>query len=343
MLCLKVKGRPVSLAATMLLALVIVACKKTNNPRAEETGPAGMVLIPGGSYTMGGRSEQADRDEFPRHQEEISSFYMDATEVTNAQFKKFVDATGYVTVAEKDIDWEELRRQVPPGTPKPPDSVLVAGSLVFKQTTTAVNLNDYSQWWSWTIGANWQHPEGPDSNIDNRMSHPVVHIAWTDAKAYAEWAGKRLPTEAEWEWAAASGSSDVVYPWGNEPAANSASKANFWQGGFPYENLLEDGFFATSPVKSFPPNKFGLYDMAGNVWEWCEDIYHNRGYVEMPEDQLPQSRNGFAATAERVMRGGSFLCNDSYCSGYRVSRRMGSSTDSGHNHAGFRCVKDISK
>ncbi|MGE0589834.1 MAG: formylglycine-generating enzyme family protein [Cyclobacteriaceae bacterium] len=324
----------------ILCVTFVVACKQPTQETATNA-PAGMVKIPGGDFTMGGRSEQASRDEFPRHEEEIRSFLMDATEVTNEQFREFVEATGYVTVAEKDIDWEELKRQVPPGTPKPPDSVLVAGSLVFKTTSTAVNLNDYSQWWAWTIGADWRHPEGPESNIDNRMNHPVVHIAWTDAKAYAEWAGKRLPTEAEWEWAAASGSSDVVYPWGNEPAASSASKANFWQGGFPYENLLDDGFFATAPVKSFPPNKFGLYDMAGNVWEWCEDIYDNRGYVEMPEDQLPQSRNGFAATAERVMRGGSFLCNDSYCSGYRVSRRMGSSIDSGHNHAGFRCVKDI--
>lgn len=328
------------IALALLLASAFAACKRADHPEAGST-PEGMVLVPGGSYKMGGRSEQAGRDEFPRHDEEIKSFYMDAAEVTNAQFKEFVDATGYVTVAEKDIDWEELRKQVPPGTPKPPDSVLVAGSLVFKQTTTAVNLNDYSQWWSWTIGADWRHPEGPESNIKDRMNHPVVHIAWTDAKAYAEWAGKRLPTEAEWEWAAASGSSDVIYPWGNEPAANSANKANFWQGGFPYENLLEDGFFATAPVKSFPPNKFGLYDMAGNVWEWCEDIYDSRGYVEMPEDQLPSSRNDMAGVAERVMRGGSFLCNDSYCSGYRVSRRMGSSTDSGHNHAGFRCVKDV--
>lgn len=329
-----------SLFIAILCVTSFVSCKQS----AQENAVAvqeGMVFVPGGKYTMGGRSEQAGRDEFPRHDEEIKPFYMDAAEVTNAQFKEFVDATGYITIAEKDIDWEELKKQVPPGTPKPPDSVLVAGSLVFRQTTTAVNLNDYSQWWSWTIGADWRHPEGPGSNIEGRMNHPVVHIAWTDAKAYAEWAGKRLPTEAEWEWAAASGSSDVVYPWGNEPASNSSSKANFWQGGFPYENLMEDGFFATAPVKSFPPNKFGLYDMAGNVWEWCEDIYDNRGYVEMPEDQLPPSRNDMAGEAERVMRGGSFLCNDSYCSGYRVSRRMGSSTDSGHNHAGFRCVKDI--
>ena len=304
--------------------------------------PAGMVLIPGGTYTMGARSQQSERNEFPRHEEKVDPFYMDATEVTNTQFKQFVDATGYITIAERDVDWEEMKKQVPPDTPQPPDSILVPGSLVFKMTSTAVNLNDYSQWWHWTAGANWQHPEGPNSAIEKRMDHPVVHIAWVDALAYAQWAGKRLPTEAEWEWAASGGSSEVIYPWGNEPAAQAADKANFWQGGFPYQNLEEDGFFGTAPVKSFPPNQFGLYDMAGNVWEWCDNIYNNQGYVEMVEDQLPPTRGQeFSAQAERVLRGGSFLCNDSYCSGYRVSRRMGSSTDSGLNHAGFRCVKDI--
>ncbi len=330
-----------------LIALIVflTACgKPTNeNTSSNNTGeaPPGMVIIHGGKFTMGGRSEQAGRDEFPRHEERITSFYLDATEVTNEQFAQFVDATGYVTVAEKNIDWEEMKKQVPPGTPKPPDSVLVAGSLVFKQTSTAVDLNDYTQWWRWTNGANWRHPEGPNSDIKDRMNHPVAHIAWVDAQAYAKWAGKRLPTEAEWEWAASGGSSDVIYPWGNEPAEKSSDKANFWQGGFPYENLGEDGYFATAPVKTYPPNKFGLYDMAGNVWEWCEDIYNNQGYVEMVEDQLPPLRNTFTPQPERVLRGGSFLCNDSYCSGYRVSRRMGSTIDSGLNHTGFRCAKDI--
>lgn len=321
-----------------------MACKKPTKDMPSDTAQ-GMVLVPGGAFTMGGRSEEASRDEFPRHEENVASFYMDATEVTNAQFEKFVKATGYITTAERDIDWEEMKKQVPPGTPKPADSLLVAGSLVFKKTSTAIDLNDYSQWWSWTTGANWRQPEGPGSDIKDRMKHPVVHISWFDAKAYAKWAGKRLPTEAEWEWAASGGSSDVIYPWGNEPAANASDKANFWQGHFPYENLEEDGFFATAPVKSFSPNKFGLYDMAGNVWEWCEDIYNNQGYVEMIEDKIPPLRNnateGFVLQPERVLRGGSFLCNDSYCSGYRVSRRMGNSTDSGLNHAGFRCVKDI--
>ncbi|MGE0773396.1 MAG: formylglycine-generating enzyme family protein [Cyclobacteriaceae bacterium] len=296
-----------------------------------------MVLIQGGNYTMGGRSNQASRDEFPRHEERVNSFYMDATEVTNEQFAAFVKATGYMTTAEKDVDWEEMKKQVPEGTPKPADSLLLAGSLVFKQTSTAVNLNDYSQWWRWKTGASWKHPNGPGSDIKDKMNHPVVHISWFDAHAYARWAGKRLPTEAEWEWAASGGSSDVVYPWGNDPANQSADKANFWQGNFPYENTEEDGFYATAPVKSFPPNKFGLYDMAGNVWEWCEDIYNNQGYVEMVQDQVPGGRS---FGVEHVLRGGSFLCNDSYCSGYRVSRRMGSTPDSGLNHTGFRCVRD---
>jgi formylglycine-generating enzyme len=328
----------------IVLLIYLAACGKPTEDRPRGT-PEGMVIIPGGTFTMGGRSEEAVSDEFPRHDENVASFYMDATEVTNAQFAKFVEATGYITVAEQDIDWEEMKKQVPAGTPKPADSLLVAGSLVFKKTTSAVDLNDYSNWWNWKIGANWRHPEGPSSGIKDRMDHPVVHIAWVDAKAYAKWAGKRLPTEAEWEWAASGGSSDVIYPWGNDPAAKASDKANFWQGSFPYENLNEDGFFGTAPVKSYPANKFGLYDMAGNVWEWCEDAYNNQGYVEMIEDKIPPSRSNttkdFAPQPERVMRGGSFLCNDSYCSGYRVSRRMGNTTDSGLNHAGFRCVRDL--
>lgn len=298
-----------------------------------------MVLIPGGTFTMGGRSPESSPDEFPRHQVTVKSFYMDATEVTNVDFDLFVKATGYITVAEKAVDWEVMKQQVPEGTPRPADSLMVPGSLVFKMTTAAVDLNDYSQWWRWTPGANWRHPEGPGSDITNRMDHPVVHVSWIDAQAYAQWAGKRLPTESEWEWAASGGSSDVVYPWGNEPASASATKANFWQGAFPYQNLNDDGFPSTAPVKSFPPTPLGLYDVAGNVWEWCSDVYNREGYVQMPEDALPATRGNL--TAERILRGGSYLCNDSYCSGYRVSRRMGSTPDSGTNHVGFRCVKDL--
>ncbi|MEO0553167.1 MAG: formylglycine-generating enzyme family protein [Bacteroidota bacterium] len=315
----------------------------------EATVPKGMVLIPSGSFPMGGKSEQAYADEFPVHKVTVSSFYMDATEVTNAEFAEFVNATGYLTIAEKDIDWEELKSQVPAGTPKPPDSVLMAGSLVFKPTDGPVNLEDYSQWWRWTTGANWRQPEGPGSSIEDIMNHPVVHISWEDANAYAKWAGKRLPTEAEWEWSSSGGNAENIYPWGNEPIEKATNKANFWQGFFPYQNNNLDGFFGTAPVKSYEPNQFGLYDMAGNVWEWCQDRYNISIYEQYEEKGIvtdPKGSENYYDPLEplspkHVIRGGSFLCNDSYCSGYRVTRRMSSSKDSGFNHTGFRCVKDL--
>ncbi len=305
----------------------------------------GMVLIPSGTFLMGGKGEQADADEFPRHEVSLSVFYMDATEVTNAQFAEFVKATNYKTVAERALDWSELSKQLPPNTPKPPDSVLKPGSLVFQATAQPVSLADASAWWKWTLGADWRHPEGPGSSIAKKMNHPVVHVSWEDATAYATWAGKRLPTEAEWEWASMGGNAEAKYPWGNQSAEEAYDKANFWQGFFPYENLEQDGYYGTAPVKSFPPNAYGLYDMAGNVWEWCSDKYHANAYRQYDEkvsDPLgpdtsfdPQE----PYTPKNVMRGGSFLCNDSYCSGYRVSRRMKSSKDSGLSHAGFRCVR----
>ncbi|MEM7110641.1 MAG: formylglycine-generating enzyme family protein [Bacteroidota bacterium] len=331
--------------------VLLLSCTgKTSSVKQEEVDtPKGMVLIPSGGFTMGGKSEQADPDEFPRHTVSVSAFYMDETEVTNAQFKAFVEATGYITVAEKDIDWREMSKDLPPNTPKPADSLLKAGSLVFKATEGPVNLSDYFQWWAWTIGANWRQPEGPNSNIHDKMNHPVVHIAWDDAKAYAEWAGKRLPTEAEWEWAAMGGLKDPKYPWGNQSAEESYRRANFWQGFFPYQNLEKDGFFGSAPVKSFPANGYGLYDMGGNVWEWCQDKYRYDAYKGRDEQKSvlnPQGpRESFDPAEPYVekysLRGGSFLCNDSYCSGYRVARRMKSSKDSGMNHTGFRCVKDL--
>ncbi|MBV6647559.1 MAG: formylglycine-generating enzyme family protein [Cyclobacteriaceae bacterium] len=310
----------------------------------------GMVLIPGGTFTMGGRSEQAYQDEFPRHDVEVSPFYLDATEITNTQFTKFVEETGYLTVAERPVDWDEISKQLPANTPKPPDSVLMPGSLVFKPTEGPVDLRDFSQWWVWKTGADWRHPEGPQSDISGREDHPVVHIALEDAQAYATWAGKRLPTEAELEWAATGGDNDNKYPWGNEPIEQAYDKANFWQGFFPYQNLEEDGFYATAPVKNYPPNAYGLYDMAGNVWEWCADRYHVQSYeqdsqvgvVKNPEGSVVSyDPNEPYAKEKFVVRGGSFLCNDSYCSGYRVARRMPSDRDSGANHKGFRCAKDI--
>ncbi|MFZ1807823.1 MAG: formylglycine-generating enzyme family protein [Cyclobacteriaceae bacterium] len=307
-----------------------------------------MVLIPEGSFQMGAKSEQAYADEFPVHEVSISAFYMDDTEVTNEQFLLFVEATNYLTVAERAIVWEELKLQLPPNTPKPADSLFRPGSLLFKSTAGPVDLS-IPVWWVWTIGADWQHPEGPGSSIEGRMDHPVVHVSWEDANAYAKWAGKRLPTEAEWEWAAMGGLENAIYPWGNVPAEEAYDKANFWQGFFPYENLEKDGYSDTAPVKSFPANGYGLYDMAGNVWEWCSDKYHANSYEQSKREGLVENPKGPEKsfdplepyTPKHVLRGGSFLCNDSYCSGYRVARRMKSSEDSGFNHTGFRCVKNV--
>lgn len=305
-----------------------------------------MVLIPKGEYLMGGNNEQADPDEFPKHTVKVDQFWMDKHEVTNSDFEKFVKSTNYITVAEKKINWEQIKKQLPPGTPKPAESLLLPGSLIFQPTAGPVPLDNVGQWWHWTLGADWRHPEGPNSNISTRMNHPVVHISWEDAKAYAQWAGKRLPTEAEWEWAARGGKNDPIYPWGNEPAEKSNKKANFWQGFFPYQNTSLDGFVGTAPVQSYEANGYGLFDMAGNVWEWCSDWYRFDAYEGKGQKINPKGPGTSfdpkePYTPKRVIRGGSFLCNDSYCSGYRVSRRMKSSEDSGSSHTGFRCVRDI--
>jgi sulfatase modifying factor 1 len=310
----------------------------------------GMVLIPGGTFNMGGDNEQADRDEFPKHRVTVTSFYMDATEVTNKQFKQFVDATGYITTAERKPDWDELKKSLPPGTPQPPDEVLVAASLVFKVASGPINLNNYSQWWEWVSGADWQHPQGPNSSIIGKENLAVVQVSWDDAMAYCKWAGKRLPTEAEWEYAARGGLKDEIYPWGSEHVNAGKPKANTWEGKFPYLNEKKDGFDGAAPVKSFLPNGYGLYDMAGNVWEWCSDWYKYDYYSDL-KDKISDNSQGPANSYDpdepfaqkRSLRGGSFLCNDSYCSGYRVSRRMKSSPDTGLEHTGFRCVRDITQ
>lgn len=308
----------------------------------------GMVKISGGEFLMGASDKKGRSDEYPQHKVIVKSFWMDATEVTNAQFEKFVKATGYITTAEIKPNWEEIKKQLPPGTPKPDESLLVAASLVFTPTTTAVNLNDASQWWTWTKGASWKHPHGPESTIKGKENYPVVHISWDDANAYAKWAGKRLPTEAEWEFAARGGLIDKKYFWGNEEPEKAKPKANIWQGKFPYLNTAVDKFTGAAPVKSFLPNGYGLYDMAGNVWEWCSDWYTPEYYKELGQS-VSENPKGPSKSYDpmeptipkKVVRGGSFLCNASYCKGYRVTARMKSSPDTGLQHTGFRCVADV--
>lgn len=315
-----------------------------------DTSLTGMVLIPGGTYEMGADNAQAGADEYPKHKISVDSFYMDITEVTNAEFEKFIKATGYRTTAERKPDWEELRKTVPPGTPKPPDSVLVAASLVFATSKGPVDLNDYSQWWRWVAGADWKHPEGPGSSIEGKGNYPVVHVSWEDAMAYCKWSGKRLPTEAEWEYAARGGLINNIYPWGNEHVNAGSPKTNSWEGKFPYLNEQKDGHYKAAPVKSYNCNGYGLFDMAGNLWEWCSDWYDHNYYKSL-EGKITANPGGPAKsfdpdepyTPKRSLRGGSFLCNDAYCSGYRVSRRMKSSPDTGLEHTGFRCVKDLKK
>jgi formylglycine-generating enzyme required for sulfatase activity len=307
----------------------------------------GMVHIPGGRFLMGASDEEGRADEYPQHAVEVKSFWMDATEVTNAQFKKFVDATGYITTAERKPDWEELKKQLPEGTPKPPDSVLVPASLVFTPPHQPVPLNNSAQWWIWVKGASWKHPQGPSGSIAGKENFPVVHISWEDANAYAKWAGKRLPTEAEWEFAARAGMNNQPFTWGSEPVEQGKIKANIWQGNFPDHNLVSDGFERSAPVRSYAPNAYGLYDMAGNVWEWCADWYNAGYYAECANKTLSNPVGASRSydpdeptVPKRVVRGGSFLCHASYCASYRVSARMKTSPDTGLEHTGFRCVRD---
>jgi len=305
-----------------------------------------MVLIQGGNFVMGGDSIWGRSDEFPKHRVQISSFYMDRHEVTNGQFRTFIEATHYVTTAEKKPEWEEIRKQVPPGTPKPADSLLVASSLVFSPPKVAVALDNASVWWEWKAGADWRHPEGPKSDISGKDNYPVIQVSWEDALAYATWAGKRLPTEAEWEYAARGGRPNSIYPWGDQPIDKGDLKANTWQGNFPNNNTLKDHFDRTAPVMTFPPNGYGLYDMAGNVWEWCSDWYRPDYYSICAQQGVvtdPPGPKSFYDPEEpnvpkRVVRGGSFLCTDQYCSGFRVAARMKTSWDTSLEHTGFRCV-----
>lgn len=312
--------------------------------------PAGMVWIPGGEFTMGTDDKVGWQDEKPAHRVRVNGFWMDATEVTNAQFQKFVLATKYVTTAEKPPDLEEIMKQVPPGTPPPPKEKLVPGSLVFQPTKGPVDTRNFSQWWRWTPGACWKHPEGPGSDLNGKENHPVVHVSWDDAVAYAKWAGKRLPNEAEWEFAARGGLDNKIYVWGDDlPGKDGKWQCNIWQGDFPYRNTAKDGYERTAPARSYAANGYGLYDMAGNVWEWCadwyqRDLYRTRKGVTVnpkgPERTIDPQR---PFMPQRVQKGGSFLCHDTYCTRYRPSARHGSSPDTGMSHLGFRCVMDTAR
>lgn len=318
----------------------------TGPTAAEKAAHPGMVWVAGGTFRMGADNAQGSEDEYPKHTVTVSGFWIDATEVTNGQFAAFVKATGYITTAERKPDWEELKKQLPPGTEKPDESLLAPASLVFSQPDHAVSLSDYAQWWSWEKGASWKHPHGPGSDLKGKEHYPVVHVSWYDAQAYCKWAGKMLPTEAEWEFAARGGLEGHIYPWGNEAVATGKTKGNFWEGHFPNKNTVTDHFYFTAPVGSFSPNGFGLYDMAGNVWEWCADYYNNTYYKETDRPGGVKDPKGPAKAYDpdepyarkRVIRGGSFLCNESYCTGYRVARRMKSTEDSGMEHVGFRCI-----
>ncbi|ATL47576.1 sulfatase [Chitinophaga caeni] len=332
----------------LVAAVCLSACNggtKKNAGQQLESVP-GMVLIPGGTFKMGAADDHAMADEKPVHEVIVDSFWMDEHEVTNDEFAKFVAATGYVTTAERPIDKAEIMSQLPPGSPEPDSSMLLPGSLVFTPPDHPVNLNDISQWWSFELGADWKHPWGPQSTIDSLGDYPVVHVSYEDAEAYAKWANKRLPTEAEWEYAARGGLEQQPYTWGSEAIDAGKPKANTWNGHFPYENTSRDGFITTAPVASYPPNGYQLYDMAGNTWEWVSDWYnskyyqnfHKPGYAPGPVEAYDPAD---PSAPKKVIRGGSFMCSDEYCSGYRVSARMKSTPTSSLSNVGFRCVKSL--
>jgi formylglycine-generating enzyme len=298
-----------------------------------------MIRIAGGEFTMG--SDEHYPEEAPAHCVSVDGFWMDATAVTNAEFAAFADETGYTTVAERPLD--------PADFPGAPPENLVPGSLVFTPTRGPVDLRHMSQWWTWTIGACWKHPEGPSSTLAGRDDHPVVQVGYEDAEAYAAWAGKELPTEAEWELAARAGLERETFTWGDAPEQEGQKLANYWHGDFPWRP--DRGYGTMAPVGSYPPNGFGLLDMAGNVWEWTSDWYLERhpegpdkpccvpvnprgGSIEESYDPAqPQFR-----VPRKVIKGGSFLCADSYCLRYRPAARRPQMIDTGMSHIGFRCV-----
>jgi formylglycine-generating enzyme len=320
------------------ILLVAASCVAAFVPAhaATPAAPEGMVYIPGGTFAMG--SSSGASDELPIHEITVKPFFMDKTEVTNEQWEAFVKATGYVSLAERPLSEKEI-----PGLL--PEFVGKTVSLCLRPPTGEVNLRDFPSWWAPVFGANWRHPNGPESDIRGKEKHPVVHIAWLDAIEYCKWAGKRLPTEAEWEFAARGGLKDQQYVWGGEFSPGGKLMANTWQGKFPKENTSADGFHESSPAATYPANGYGLHDMAGNVWEWTADWYHPDYYKQSPKENPPGPTTSYdpdePGTMKRVTRGGSWMCADNYCRGYRPSARMKTSPDTGLQNTGFRCVKDV--
>ena len=300
---------------------------------------AEMVFIPGGEFTMG--SDKHYPEEAPAHRVAVDGFRIDRCAVTNKEFRRFVDATGYVTLAEKPAD----AANYPGAQPE----MLVPSSVVFRKSSGPVDLRNHYNWWTYVAGADWRHPRGPGSSLQGLWDHPVVHVAFEDADAYARWAGKALPTEAEWEFAARGGLDDAEYVWGDDFMPGGKPHANTWQGEFPWENLLEDEFEWTAPVGSFPPNGYGLYDMAGNVWEWTTDWYQEHTKIEHACCTMTNPRGGAEQASydprtpgvkipRKVMKGGSYLCAPNYCRRYRPAARMAQGVDTSTCHLGFRCV-----
>ncbi|MBM7506142.1 formylglycine-generating enzyme family protein [Agromyces aurantiacus] len=290
-----------------------------------------LVELPGGTFLMG--SDRHYPEEAPQHERRVEPFAIERHPVTNAQFAEFVAATGYVTVAERELDPAEF--------PGADPAELVPGSLVFTPTEGPVDLGDWRQWWRWVPGAQWRHPLGPGSSIDDRLDHPVVHVAFEDASAYAAWAGRRLPTEAEWEYAARGGLVGAEFAWGDERMPGGAVMANTWQGAFPYRS---EGWGGTSPVGSYPPNGFGLLDMIGDVWEWTVDAFTPRhvppGAAAVDRGERRDLLAGLPASqAMHVIKGGSHLCAPEYCRRYRPAARSAQAEDSATTHIGFRCAR----
>jgi formylglycine-generating enzyme len=340
--------RPKPVAGSSLPTAAGFLPTKLNAVPPPGPAPEGMVWIPGGEFSMGSDAAceslcglpGVTRDAVPIHEVYVDGFWMDKTDVTNEKFQEFINATGYVTVAERAPTKEEF--------PTAPPENLVAGSTVFTPTPGPVSLKNHFQWWRYQHGANWRHPEGPDTDLRGKEKYPVVHIAYPDAVAYAKWAGKRLPTEAEFEFAGRGGLSGKTYAWGDELKPGGKWMANIYQGQFPVNDTGRDGFAGIAPVAQFPPNGYGLYDMAGNVWQWCSDWYRHDYYEQLaaasgiarnpqgpdtPFDPLEPTEK------KRVHRGGSFLCTDQYCTRYMVGTRGKGEINTGSNHLGFRCVK----